>query len=674
MIVSLGYMVLALAFLLAIYGLVIVIFGVIKKSPAFVESARLSLILILPMVTVSMGILMYLLLSDRFDVAYVFSVSSREMPLYLKLTALWGGQEGSLLFWSWLLAGFSGVLTTKNFRKETDILPWSLMVAFVLLVFFLGLNVFMATPFTRFWHYLDGGRVLSVFQPTNAWPLTPQDGQGLNPLLRHPGMIWHPPALYLGFVGFIIPFALAVATMITKRRDGDWVENSRPWTLFAWVFLTLGLVLGMRWAYDVLGWGGYWGWDPVEIAALMPWLSATAFVHTALIQRRQARFTRWNFSLIILTFSLVIFGTFVTRSGVLSSVHTFSGSDIGPAMFGITSLVFLGGLGLLIFRWGDFRSDQEIEFGFSRVVLTLFSNLVLLSILMVCFLGVVYPIFSELFTGTQVTVGPAWYESITGPMFLVLLLLMGLCPLAAWSVSRIAKSRRRMMTLLPLSLLVPLLTWLFREVKDLYALVALWLAGLGGMVIVGDYILAVILSARGANVNFIKALWQPIQKNHRRYGGLLVHLGVVLMSLGIIGLEGLFLETQVTLKRNEIVRLGNYQLTFEGIDQFSDGAGINTTQAVLTINRDDSPEGALYPRREVYTNIGMAVTKPGIKSTLARDLYAILVDWQPVMADQATFRIFLNPLVNWLWIGSVVLTFGTIIAVWPNSKNRAVPK
>jgi cytochrome c-type biogenesis protein CcmF len=674
MVVSLGYMTLALAFLLAIYGLVIVIIGIIKKSPAFVESARLSLILIFPMVTISVVILMFLLLRDRFDVAYVFSVSSRDMPVYLKLTALWGGQEGSLLFWSWLLAGFSGVLTTKKFRKETDLLPWSMMTALILLVFFLGLNIFMATPFTRFWHYLDGGRVLSVFQPSNTWPLTPQDGQGLNPLLRHPGMIWHPPALYLGFVGFIIPFALAVATLITKRRDGDWVEKSRPWTLLAWVFLSLGLVLGMRWAYDVLGWGGYWGWDPVEIAALMPWLSATAFIHTALIQRRQAGLTRWNLSLIILTFSLVIFGTFVTRSGVLSSVHTFAGSDIGPAMFGITSLVFLGGLGLLIYRWGDFGPVQEIEFGFSRVVLTLFSNLVLLSILMVCFLGVVYPIFSELFTGTQVTVGPAWYESITGPMFLLLLLLMGLCPLAAWSVSRLAKSRRRMIYLLPLSLLVPLLTWLFGDVKDLYALVALWLAGLGGMVILGDYVTAVVLSGRGENTNFISALLQPIQKNHRRYGGLLVHLGIVLMSFGIIGLEGLFQETQVTLQRNEFVTIGDYQLTFEGIDQFSDNAGINTTQAVLTINRDERPEGALYPNREVYTNIGMAVTKPGIKSTLARDLYAILVDWQPEMADQATFRIFLNPLVNWLWIGSGVLTLGTIIAVWPNHKIRTMPK
>jgi len=671
MLASLGYMILALAFLLAIYGLATVIVGLSKKSPAFIESTRLALVIIFPLVTISIVIMLVLLLRDRFDVAYVYSVSSRDMPAYLKLTALWGGQEGSLLFWSWLLAGFSTVLTNRKFRKQVDLLPWSMMVALILLVFFLGLNVFMATPFTRFWHFTNGGRVLSVFQPPNAWPLTPRDGQGLNPLLRHPGMIWHPPALYLGFVGFIIPFALAVAALVTHRRTGRWIELSRPWTLIAWVFLSLGLVLGMWWAYDVLGWGGYWGWDPVEIAALMPWLSGTAFIHTALLQRKGGRYSRWNLSLIILTFSLVIFGTFITRSGVLSSVHTFAGSEIGPAMFFITGVVSLGGLGLLIYRWRDFGPAEEIKFGFSRVVLTLFSNLVLLSILMVCFLGVVYPIFSDLFTGTQVTVGPAWYESITGPLFLLLLLLMGLCPLAAWVVTRLSRSGKHLIFFVPISLIIPLVSWLFGGVSDLYALVAIWLAGLGGTVILGDYIIGVQLAGRRPNNNFLMALWQPIKQNHRRYGGLLVHLGIVFMSLGIIGLEGLQKETQVTLERNETVSLGAYQLTFEGVEQFSDEGGINTTQAVLTINRDENPSGALYPSREIYTNIGMAVTKPGVKSTLGLDLYAILVDWQPDLADQATFRVFLNPLVNWLWIGSGVLTLGTITAIWPEpGKNR----
>jgi cytochrome c-type biogenesis protein CcmF len=481
-------------------------------------------------------------------------------------------------------------------------------------------------------------------------------------------MIWHPPALYLGFVGFVIPFGLAAATLITKRRDGRWIELSRTWLLIAWVFLSLGLVLGMRWAYDVLGWGGYWGWDPVEIAALMPWLSATALIHTALLQKKANGFQRWNLSLIILTFGLVIFGTFITRSGVLSSVHTFAGSNIGPAMFVIMGIESIGGLGLLIYRWRDFGPAQEIEFGFSREVLTLFSNLVLLSILMVCFLGVVYPIFSDLLTGTQVTVGPAWYESITGLLFLLLLLLMGLCPLAAWGLTRVSKIRQGLTILLPLSLLVPLLSWLLGDVNDFYALAALWLAGLAVIVISWEYITAVRKALLRPDVKLPGVFWSPLQRNHRRYGGLMVHLGVVLMSLGIIGLEGLQQETQLRLERGESASIGAYQYTFEGIERFTE-AETTTTQAVLTILDQGQPEGALYPSREVYTNLGMAVTIPGVKSNLSLDHYAILVDWQPDLPDEATFRIFVNPLVNWLWIGSGVLTLGTIVAVLPKSGN-----
>ncbi|MDF1519088.1 MAG: cytochrome c-type biogenesis CcmF C-terminal domain-containing protein [Brevefilum sp.] len=668
MISSFGYMTLALAFLLSFYGLVILIFGLIQESPAFFESARRALVLIFPLSTAGILVLVFLLLTDRFDVAYVYSVSSREMPAYLKLTALWGGQEGSLLFWSWLLSGFSLGFSSRKIRKESDLFPWAMLVAFILLIFFLGLNVFLATPFERFWHFTDGGRVLSVFQPRNAWTLTPGDGQGLNPLLRHPGMIWHPPALYLGFVGFLIPFGLAAATLITKRRDGRWIELSRTWILIAWVFLSLGLVLGMRWAYDVLGWGGYWGWDPVEIAALMPWLSATALIHTALLQKKANGFQRWNLSLIILTFGLVIFGTFITRSGVLSSVHTFAGSNIGPAMFVIMGITSIGGLGLLIYRWRDFGPSQEIEFGFSREVLTLFSNLVLLSILMVCFLGVVYPIFSDLLTGTQVTVGPAWYERITGPLFTLLLSLMGLCPLAAWGLTRLNKIRQGLTILLPLSLLVPLLIWLLGGVNNFYALAALWLAGLAAIVISWEYINAARKGLARPDGRLPGALWVPFRRNHRRYGGMLVHLGIVLMSLGIIGLEGLQQETQLRLERGESASIGAYQYTFEGIERFTE-AETTTTQAVLTILYQGQPEGALYPSREVYSNLGMAVTIPGVKSNLSLDHYAILVDWQPELPDEATFRIFVNPLVNWLWIGSGVLTLGTIIAVLPKSRN-----
>jgi cytochrome c-type biogenesis protein CcmF len=665
-----GYLTLALAFLLTVYGLIAVIWGLTQRSHAWMESARLTLLLIFPLVTTSLVVMIFLLLDNRFDVAYVYSVGSLDLPQYLKLSALWGGQSGSLLLWSWLLACASLVFSIRKWRKDQDLLPWVLLVFFITLGFFLALNVFGEIPFTRFWHFPDGERVLAIFQPPGAWSLAPQDGQGLNPLLRHPGMIWHPPALYLGFVGFIIPFALGVATLATGRKDQRWIEISRPWVLLTWVFLSLGLVLGMRWAYDILGWGGYWGWDPVEIAALMPWLSATAFLHTAILQRRRGAFKRMNLVLILLTYVLVIFGTFLTRSGVLSSVHSFAESEIGTPMFVYLALITLASLGLLFYRWPGLYSSYEPQFEFSREVLTLFSSLVFLSILAVCFLGVIYPIISELLTGTQITVGPAWYKRITGPLFLLLVFLMGVCPLAAWGSTNFVRMKKRLPVLGLLSLLFPLLAWSLADVRNGLALIAFWLSGLAGWVILAEFFRGVSRVLQRKPHHDLGTFWAPFRRNRRRYGGLLVHLGIVLMSIGIIGIEGLQQETQATLLLGESIKVRDYEFKFAGVEAVTTGDGLNITETVLAVTRDGIPVGALYPQRQVYLTMGMAITQPGIRSTLAEDLYAILIDWHPVSEDQATFRIFINPLVNWLWIGTGVLTIGTVVAGWPERKKR----
>ena len=668
-----GYLTLALSFLLAVYGLIMVIWGSIQKSHASKESARLALFLIFPLMTVSLIAMLVLLVDNRFDVAYVYSVTNRSMPTYLKITALWGGQQGSLLFWSWLLAGFSMVFAIRKWREDYDLFAYVLLVVFIVLGFFLALNVFMENPFERFWYLSNGNTALALFQPAGALPLMPRDGQGLNPLLRHPGMIWHPPALYLGYVGFIIPFALAIAALAAGRRDRRWLEIARPWVLVAWVFLSLGLVLGMRWAYDVLGWGGYWGWDPVEVAALMPWLSATAFIHTALLQRRKDGFKRWNLALIILTFVLVIFGTFLTRSGVLSSVHSFGGSNIGPPMFVLTAVLALGSLGLLVYRWDTLSHSHETAFGFSREVLTLFSSLVLLSILLVCFLGVIYPIISELLTGRVVTVGPAWYESINGPLLILLLLLTGVCPLAAWTVTNIARLKYQLVILVPLSLATPMLAWLIGNVRNIYALGALWLAGFSILVILAEYAQGMKIALKKMPRKFLATMWTPIRRNFRRYGALLVHLGIVLMSLGIIGIEGLQQETQATLSIGESVSVGDYDFVFEGINTLTDDEGREITTAVIAVNQNGKPVGALYPERQIYRVMGMAITQPGLQSNLARDLYVILVDWQTISEEAATFRFFVNPLVNWLWIGVGVLTLGTVVAILPARKKKRLP-
>jgi cytochrome c-type biogenesis protein CcmF len=668
MLTALAYLTLALAFLLAIYGLIGVIWGLLQKDSAWIKSARLALFIIFPLVSFSLIIMLILLLSDRFDVAYVYSVTSREMPAYLKFTALWGGQSGSLLFWSWLLVGFSAGFSVRKWREEQNLLAWFLLVVFISLAFFLMLNVFFEIPFERFWLLPGGGHVLSVFQSPGAKALIPRDGQGLNPLLRHPGMIWHPPTLYLGFVGYIIPFALVFATLAAGRKDQDWFEIARPWVLMAWVFLTLGLVLGMRWAYDVLGWGGYWGWDPVEIAALLPWLSGTAFLHTALLQKRHHNFKRWNMVLVILTFGLIIFGTFITRSGVVSSVHAFAGSDIGIPMLLFTLAFVLGSVGLFIYRWKDLSPAEEFTFAFSREVLILFSNLVFLSILAVCFVGMLYPIFSEFLTGVQYTVGPAWYERINGPLFMLLLFLVGICPLAAWGGTSLKRLGKRLYVPAALTLLIPFLTLIIANIKNLYLLFALWLAAFSGLLIFLEYIYAFFAVYQRSPRKFLPALWEPIQRNHRRYGGLLVHLGVVLMSLGIIGLEGLQQEVQGTLAIGENIRFNNYQFSFEEIKEYRTVDERIITEALVDVSKNDAFVGSLTPQRQIYLTMGLAITQPSVKSNLARDVYAILVDWEPAPTEEATFRFYINPLVNWLWLGTAVLTLGTILAFLPISK------
>lgn len=667
MIPTFAYLTLALGFLVAIYGFLTMIWGLVIKSSAWRESALLTLILIFPLVSMSLGAMLILLVGHRFDVAYVYNVTNRNMPLYLRLTALWGGQSGSLLFWSWLLAGFSMIFALRGRDKSTDIFPWAGLVLLAILVFFLAMNLFIDNPFEGFWYLRDGGWTIAMFKPDGGRALVPVDGQGLNPLLRHPGMILHPPALYLGFIGFAVPFALAVGSLAAGRKDRRWLEIARPWLLFAWGFLTLGLVLGMRWAYDVLGWGGYWGWDPVEISALLPWLSGTALLHTSLLQRKRDGYKRWNIFLIVITFSLVIFSVFATRSGALASVHSFAESAIGPYMFGLLVVVLLGPLGLLIFRWRALRGSHFPEFKFSREVLTLFTDLVLLTILGICLFGVVLPSLSEMFGGTPITVGPAWYERITGPLFLLLLLLMGICPLVMWSGINLSKHKKRLLILLPISLLMLMAAWLL-GVRSAYALIALWLTGAAGLVILWEYVDDVVNTLDQSH-GFFKALWIPIRKSHRRYGGLIVHLGVVLMSLGIIGLEGLQQEAQVTLSVGEETSLSGYQFTFEGLKNYAPDDERLITEGELSVSRRGQYLGALNPQRQIYLDMNQVYSQPGLKSNLAVDLYAILVDWSG--EGEATFTLFVTPLANWLWIGTGVLTLGTVIAALPDRKQRA---
>jgi cytochrome c-type biogenesis protein CcmF len=672
-IANFGYITLIITFVAALYGAAAAAYGAVKRKPAFVESGRHAMLLTFPLLTLSSLAIIYLLVTGHYEIRYVASVTSNAMPAYLKVTALWGGQEGSLVFWSWLMAAFATAASMRRWERDRELLPWIILVTMITLAFFLGLVIFFENPFARLYLTSAGEQVAVMVQPAGARPLNPVDGQGLNPLLRHPGMVIHPPMLYLGFVAFVIPFAFAVAALITRRTDDRWIRITRRWALIAWLFLSLGLILGGRWAYDVLGWGGYWGWDPVEIAAFMPWLSGTAFLHSVMVQEKKGMLKRWNMVLIILTYALVIFGTFLTRSGVLSSVHAFAQSAIGPLFFAFIGVTTIASLSLLINRWDILKSDNELDSMFSREALFLLNNLLFMGILVICFWGVIFPLISELATGQKVTVGPPFYERATGPLWLGLLLLMGVAPLSAYGRSSWLTLGRSLWKPALASLLIPI-GLLIGGITNWAALLGYWLAGFVILVTVYEFWRGALARHQRHGENLLIALWRLAGRNRRRYGGYVIHLGVVLMAFGIIGIEMFQTETQATLARGEQLTLGRYVMTYDALSQFDTDDGRNVARAVVSVYRDGKYVGDLYPRKDYYYISQQPMTIPGVRSTLEDDFYVLLVGWEPIAVEGATFKVYHNPLVNFVWLGGLVFILGTMVAAWPEPEPASVKR
>ncbi|MBN2500705.1 MAG: heme lyase CcmF/NrfE family subunit [Anaerolineales bacterium] len=671
MVVNLGFAALILTFLISLYGVGAAVYGALKDRPAWVDSARNAMLLTFPLLTLSAVSIIYSLVVHDFQVEYVSGVTSRSMPMYLRITALWGGQEGSLVFWAWLMSTFASAVTLRKWDRDREFLPWVIVVSLFTLAFFLSLIIFFENPFVRLWQNNAGGVVTAVFQPQGATAYIPADGRGLNPLLRHPGMIIHPPMLYLGFVSFVVPFSFAIAALVTGRTDDRWIQLTRRWTLWAWLFLSLGLVLGGRWAYDVLGWGGYWGWDPVEIAALMPWLSGTAFLHSVMIQEKRDMFKQWNMVLIILTYDLVIFGTFLTRSGVLSSVHAFAQSAIGPMFFAFIAITLLVSVVLLIRRWGDLQSPIRLNSLFSRETLFLVNNLIFLAILIVCIWGVLFPLISEVVIGQKITVGPIFYENATGPWWIALLLLMGIAPLSAWRASTARSLGRQIWKPTILAVLV-VVGLVIAGMRSVGALIGFGVSALVVFVTLYEFWRGVVSRHRTKQENFFTAFVNLISRNRRRYGGYIIHLGVVLMAIGIIGIEIFQTETQATIPLGGQVTLDDYVMTYNSLAEFNTDDNRNVARAVVSVYKNGKYVTELYPRRDYFYEAQQSMTIPGLFSTMEEDFYVLLVDWQPVSTQNATFKLYHNPLVNWLWIGSLVFILGTLVAAWPEKEELPV--
>ena len=674
MIAQFGFGVLVVTFLVTLYSIFAAVFGEYKKNPALVESARRAMLLTWPLLTLTAGVLVYLLVNDHYEVQFVYEVTSRSMPAYLKVTAWWGGQAGSLLFWSWLMSAFTSLVTFRKWHRDREFLPWVVVVSGVTMAFFLGMNVFYENPFAQLYQGFDGINA-HTFQPADSILFTPADGRGLNPLLRHPGMVIHPPMLYLGFVSFVIPYAFAMAALITGRTDDRWIRLTRRWTLWAWLFLSFGLVLGGRWAYDVLGWGGYWGWDPVEIAAFMPWLTGTAFLHSVMIQEKRGMFKHWNMLLIILTYALVIFGTFLTRSGVLSSVHAFAQSAIGPLFFTFIGLTLVTSVWLLIHRWDDLRSETTMTSILSREALFLFNNLLFMGVLIVCFWGVIYPLITELFTGNKITVGPPFYERATSPLFAALMLLMGIAPLSAWGHSTVKTLGRALWKPAVGALAITGLAY-FTYTANVIALIGFFLVALVILVTVYEYWRGANARQKSQGENILAAFWNLTGRNRRRYGGYIIHISMMLMAIGILGIEIFQVETQGRIASGEALNLEGYTIEYRELASWDVNAeGVNYTRAVVDVYRNGVYLGELHPRSDYYFESQQPMTIPGQYSTLRDDLYVLLVNWETASMEGATFKVYVNPLVNWLWLGSLLFLVGVIIAAWPEKDpERAVAR
>ncbi|NJC96149.1 MAG: heme lyase CcmF/NrfE family subunit, partial [Anaerolineae bacterium] len=587
MITDLGLITLIIAFLLALYATFASAYGGWYRYQKLVESARNASLLTFPFLTVAVLVIVYSLSTLDFSLAYVYDVSSQAMSPFLRVTALWGGQEGSVLFWAWLMSGFVAAVLLRKWDRDRELMPYFTATAMLTTAFFVGVVLFITNPFERLWHVPGAAELTqSIFQPANAMPYYPEDGGGLNPLLRHFGMIGHPPTTYLGFTGFVIPFAFAIAAMITGQSRGDeWIRTTRRWTLIAWIFLSIGLILGGRWAYDVLGWGGFWGWDPVENAMLMPWLTGTAFLHSVMMTEKRGMLKKWNMVLIILTYSLSLFGTFITRTGVISSVHAFAKSALGPAFFAFIGLTFLGSVTILYKRWDTLESEHSLESFVSRESAFVLQNMLFLAITFVVFWGTIFPLLSELVTGTKITVGPPYFQKASGPLFFVLVLLMGVAPLFAW--------RKQAVRVLGKAIWIPFLAslgltliWGYAHRMHPASILGLWLVTLTLSLILAEFWKGVLARRSSRGEVPLTALFHLIGRNHRRYGGYIIHIGVVLIALGFIGDGSFKVETQGTVSEGESLVIGNYQLQFEQLRGYAGSDGREVVEAVTTLSQN----------------------------------------------------------------------------------------
>jgi cytochrome c-type biogenesis protein CcmF len=652
-----GNLSIALALTFSVYAVFVLFYGAKIGRRDLVKSGEYAVYLVFFFTTLAVVALEYLLLTNDLTIEYVASYSNRDLNIFYKIAALWGGQKGSLLFWTWVVTLYGAIAVFVNRSYPGRLVPYMLAIVTITSAFFLIINKFAANPF---------GQMMLDRHDGNIAPFAPQDGRGLNPLLQHPAMVIHPPLLYLGYIGFVIPFAFCLAALLTRELGSAWIKMARRWTLAAWLLLGAGILLGGKWAYVELGWGGYWAWDPVENASLLPWLTGTAFLHSVIVQERKNMLKVWNVTLIIATYMLCIFGTFITRSGVVSSVHAFAQSSIGN-YFAVFLVIMAAFSVYLVFTRLEFlKSENQLDSWASREASFLLNNLILLASCFAVLWGTIFPMISELIQGEQITVGAPYFNKINVPIGLFLLFLTGVGPLLAWRKTSI-HSMMRIFLWPSLAGIATAVVCLVAGIRSLYPVMAFALSAMVLVTIVNEFYRAGRARMRSTGEHFVQSVLGVLSINKRRYGGYIVHFGFVCLIVGFTG-QAFTTEGYGEVSPGDTFTVGRYEFECKSVEDIDDPNWVGL-KATLDVTRNGEKFATLAPEKRYYMASEQTTSEIRIESRLMEDVYVVFAG---VNEDdqRAIIQVWINPLVLWVWIGGMIMGLGTIYTMLPNRKQR----
>ncbi|RAL24805.1 cytochrome C biogenesis protein [Lujinxingia litoralis] len=660
----LGSLAIYLALYTALVGATMGVIAARTGSRRFLHATRFATYTTFGAISVASLVLIHALLTHDFSIKYVAAFSDQSMPTFYLLGAFWGGQAGSLLFWVWKVVLFTAICVYTNRKSYQDFMPWVMTVCLAVAAALLIIMVFGSNPFDGY-HLIDD----------------PTQGKGLNPLLQTPKMVFHPPALLTGMASMTVPFAFAIAALLSGNLSNSWVEAARKWILWPWLFLSIGNILGGMWAYEELGWGGYWAWDPVENAALLPWLTSTALIHSLLIQERRGMLKRWNVGLMIGTFLLTIFGTYITRSGLIESVHSFAQSEIGPYFLNLLIAVTVFSVSLFIYRWKALKSEQRLDSPVSREAAFIFNNWMFLSMTAVVLFGTLWPRIKEAISGQDIAMGPQWFNRWMIPLGLLMMLMMGIGTVIAWRRASKKNFQRNFVSPIAASLILTPLSagayWMLRgtdlvtpdRLEAGYALFALALSIFVGATIVQEFYRGISARRRMHDESAFESFYRLCMKQKRRYGGYIVHLGVVFAFVAFAG-NAMKIERDVSVALGESTQIGDYTFTYQGLGDQHDRERVLYT-ARVKVERGGRYVYDMHPGKSIFhASPSMPVSEIDIRSTPLEDTYVALVNFDPD-GSQAAFKVFISPFTWWFWFGGVILVLGTLICLWPTRESIA---